>query len=125
MRGILPFLLALAFAWPARGEVFLFDAPSGQPTRELTIYSTLDEGLAYLREHSGSQFDPQCVAMAERWRDRVMRADAALQLVEPGDSGRVEAAASALKAVTALMQAEVAPALEVSIGFSSADGDCR
>lgn len=33
---------------------------------------TLDEGLAYLREHSGSQFDPQCVAMAERrfddWR---------------------------------------------------------
>ena len=46
MRGILPFLLALAFAWPARGEVFLFDAPSGQPTRELTIYSTLDEGLA-------------------------------------------------------------------------------
>jgi putative two-component system response regulator len=30
---------------------------------------TLDEGLAYLREHSGSQFDPQCVAMAERCFD--------------------------------------------------------
>ncbi|PLL11243.1 iron ABC transporter [Tabrizicola sp. TH137] len=46
MRGILPFLLALAFAWPARGEVFLFQAPSGAAARELTIYSTLDEGLA-------------------------------------------------------------------------------
>lgn len=30
---------------------------------------TLDEGLAYLRENSGSQFDPQCVAMAERCFD--------------------------------------------------------
>lgn len=46
MRGIVLFLLTLAFAWPARGEVFLFDAPSGKPARELTIYSTLDEGLA-------------------------------------------------------------------------------
>lgn len=46
MRGILPILLALAFAWPARGEVFLFEAPSGTAARELTIYSTLDEGLA-------------------------------------------------------------------------------
>lgn len=63
------------------------------------------------------------MALAELWRERVMQADAALQLVQPGDAGRVEAAASALKAVTALMQAEVAPALEVSIGFSSADGD--
>lgn len=42
----MPFLLALAFAWPARGEVFLFQAPSGSAARELTIYSTLDEGLA-------------------------------------------------------------------------------
>ena len=30
---------------------------------------TLDEGLAYLRARSGSQFDPQCVAMAERCFD--------------------------------------------------------
>ena len=30
---------------------------------------TLDEGLAHLREHSGSQFDPQCVAAAERCFD--------------------------------------------------------
>lgn len=33
-------------ATPAMAEVFLFDAPSGQAGRELTIYSTLDEGLA-------------------------------------------------------------------------------
>jgi HD-GYP domain-containing protein (c-di-GMP phosphodiesterase class II) len=30
---------------------------------------TLDEGLAYLRDHGGSQFDPQCVAAAERCFD--------------------------------------------------------
>ena len=30
---------------------------------------TLDEGLAYLREHSGSQFDPRCVAVAEQHFD--------------------------------------------------------
>jgi HD-GYP domain-containing protein (c-di-GMP phosphodiesterase class II) len=34
---------------------------------------SLDEGLAYLRENSGKQFDPQCVAAVERcfddWRD--------------------------------------------------------
>lgn len=45
---------------------------------------SLDEGLAYLLEHAGSQFDPQCVAMAERCFDdwcgihhRFRQADAA------------------------------------------------
>jgi iron(III) transport system substrate-binding protein len=33
-------------ALPALGEVFTFAAPSGTASRELTIYSTLDEGLA-------------------------------------------------------------------------------
>lgn len=38
-------LLIWVFALPARGEVFEFSAPAGEG-RELTIYSTLDEGLA-------------------------------------------------------------------------------
>ena len=46
MRGILPYLMALTFALPAQGEVFLFEAPSGTAAREFTIYSTLDEELA-------------------------------------------------------------------------------
>lgn len=45
--GIVRFvLLSLLAALPARGEVFEFAAPSGGSGRELTVYSTLDEGLA-------------------------------------------------------------------------------
>jgi predicted lipoprotein len=67
------------------------------------------------------------LALAEQWRQGVLQADAALQAATPAngvlDPTRIEAATSALKGVTLLMQAQVAPALEVSIGFSSADGD--
>jgi predicted lipoprotein len=67
------------------------------------------------------------LALAEQWRQSVLQADAALQAATPTngvlDAARIEAATSTLKGVTLLMQAQVAPALEVSIGFSSADGD--
>ena len=67
------------------------------------------------------------LALAEQWRQGVLQADAALQAATPAngvlDATLIEAATSALKGVTLLMQAQVAPALEVSIGFSSADGD--
>lgn len=62
-------------------------------------------------------------ALADRWRAQVLAADAAMKTTESTDAARVEAAAAALKGVTALLQAEVGAALEVSIGFSSADGD--
>lgn len=63
------------------------------------------------------------LALADRWRDRVMQSDAAMQRADPSDARGVEVAAGALKSLNALMQAEVAQALEVSIGFSSSDGD--
>lgn len=44
-RGV--FLAGLVgAASPAGAELFLFDPPSGRTARELTVYSTLDEGLA-------------------------------------------------------------------------------
>lgn len=46
MRGLSVLVLCLFAALPARGEVFGFPALSGAGARELTIYSTLDEGLA-------------------------------------------------------------------------------
>ncbi len=47
MKGMALFLAGLiGVAWPAMAEVFLFEAPSGEAERELTIYSTLDKGLA-------------------------------------------------------------------------------
>lgn len=44
--GVLCLAAVIGAAWPALGEVFLFDAPSGRAEQELTIYSTLDESLA-------------------------------------------------------------------------------
>lgn len=46
MRGLSVLVLFLVAALPARAEVFGFPAPSGVTGPELTIYSTLDEGLA-------------------------------------------------------------------------------
>lgn len=63
------------------------------------------------------------IALAERWRAAADRADRAMQDVDPSRVAGVEAAASALKGLTTLMQAEVAGSLEVNLGFSSADGD--
>ena len=63
------------------------------------------------------------LALADRWRSTVLAADAAVQNLTSTEPALVEAAAAALKRVTALMQTEVSAALEVRIGFSSADGD--
>jgi predicted lipoprotein len=63
------------------------------------------------------------IALADRWRGAVERADRAMQAVDPSRVAGVEAAAGALKGLTTLMQAEVAGRLEVNLGFSSADGD--
>lgn len=63
------------------------------------------------------------LALADRWRSALDKADAAMGRVDPAKPASVEAATSALKGLTTLMQAEVAAGMEVSLGFSSADGD--
>ena len=70
----------------------------------------------YLR---GRGLNPQADAL----RRAVDAADAALRGLTPGARPRVLAAARALEALSRLVESQVAPALEVSIGFSDADGD--
>lgn len=96
--------------WAALRALAIQDGAAPQPDQAAVPIET------YLRGRG--QID-----LADRWRQRVEQADAAMKAAAPDDTARIETAATALKGVKALMQAEVAQALEVSIGFSSADGD--
>lgn len=70
----------------------------------------------YLR---GRGLNPQADAL----RRAVGQADTALRGLTPDSGPRLEAAARALDALARHVEGEVAPALEVGIGFSDADGD--
>lgn len=61
--------------------------------------------------------------LADRWVAQVERTTASLRGLRPGDSARLDAAVRELAATKALAEAELAPALEISVGFSDADGD--
>lgn len=62
-------------------------------------------------------------APADELRRAVQQADPALEGLSVGAPERLTDAARALAALGRVMQEQVAPALEVSIGFSDADGD--
>lgn len=64
------------------------------------------------------------IALAERWGKAIDAASASLSSLPAQPSEReLLALARTLKGVSSLYQAEVAAALDVSLGFSSADGD--
>jgi hypothetical protein len=105
-----------AAAWSAEWDTLrrLGRAPAGrEPPRP-------GEGLVpfvtYLR---GRGLNPQADAL----RRAIDTADAALRGLTPGSRPRVLGAARALQALSRLVESQVAPALQVSIGFSDADGD--
>lgn len=60
---------------------------------------------------------------ADALRTAVWRCDAALDALDPTQHDRVQAATAALATLRRLVEDEVAPALNVSVGFSDADGD--
>ncbi len=62
-------------------------------------------------------------ALADHWQRQLQRTDRAMQGLEPGDRARIAAATRELGRTKALAEAELAPALKISIGFSDADGD--
>ncbi|MET0310988.1 MAG: imelysin family protein [Burkholderiaceae bacterium] len=64
------------------------------------------------------------MALAEKWGKAIDAASAAMGALpaQPGEKDFM-ALSARLKAVTSLYQGEVAPALDVPLGFSSADGD--
>jgi uncharacterized protein len=61
--------------------------------------------------------------LADRWAAQVSRAGAAMQGLRPDHRGRLDTAVRELAQLKALAENEVAPAVQVSIGFSDADGD--
>ncbi|MCD2511786.1 imelysin family protein [Comamonas endophytica] len=61
--------------------------------------------------------------LAQQWVDAVQAADQAMAQLASTDSEAVLKAVRALNQVKQQMQDQVAPALEVNIGFSDADGD--
>ena len=81
-----------------------------QPGQGLVPFET------YLR---GRGLNPQADAL----RRAIAQADTALDGLMPESGPRLQAAARALDALAREVEGQVAPALEVSIGFSDADGD--
>jgi uncharacterized protein len=61
--------------------------------------------------------------LADRVRQASLRAAAAMAAASPANAARLPAAEQALAALEQVLGGEVAPALEVTIGFSDADGD--
>lgn len=61
--------------------------------------------------------------LADRLVQSVAEADAAMRRATPADLPALPAATRALAGVKKLIEAEVAPALEVVVGFSDGDGD--
>lgn len=61
--------------------------------------------------------------LADRWRETVGQADSAMRELNSGKSDRLLPAAKRLAALKRMAEEDVAPALNVSIGFSDADGD--
>ncbi|MBN9407983.1 MAG: imelysin family protein [Burkholderiales bacterium] len=102
---------AWAAEWEGVGGLATFRA-SGvpQPGVDLVPVET------YLR---GRGLNP----LADKLRAAVGQVDTAFQGLVPGDAAKVNAAGRALAGVKRLVEGEIAPALEVNIGFSDADGD--
>jgi uncharacterized protein len=97
--------------WQAIEALALFNGDAApQPGREPVPLET------YLR---GRGLNP----LADRWRAQVARTGRALLGLQPGDSARVDTAVRELADLKTLAEAELAPGVQVSIGFSDADGD--
>jgi predicted lipoprotein len=62
-------------------------------------------------------------ALADRWVAAVRKVDDAMAGARPDEAASVRAASQALAGLKQLAEAELAPALDIRIGFSDADGD--
>lgn len=114
-------------AWPrqASGRSAASWAASWQGLRRLAVIGDQGapapgEGLvsieAYLRGRGR-------LALADRWAERIARTDAAMRALQPARAASLDAAVRELAQTRRLAEDEVATALEVSLGFSDADGD--
>ncbi|RCW72904.1 imelysin family protein [Pseudorhodoferax soli] len=102
-------------AWAAQwqGLRTLAVAPDdsvAQPGQDLVALET------YMR---GRGLNP----LADRWAATVRKVDAAVAAARPDAPASVQAASKAVAGLKQLAEAELAPALNIRIGFSDADGD--
>ena len=93
-----------------RSACVLGDRPTPVPGQAPVPFETMLRGLG---------LNP----LADRVVESAAKADAVLRGLDPRDTARVRDAAAALGNLGALVQDEVATALNVRIGFSDADGD--
>lgn len=103
-------------SWAARWEAL---AALGLTDRARPVPAP-GEGLVALELYlRGRGLNP----LADRLRERMRDAAAALRRADPDAPTRVAQAARAVGRARQLAEAEVAPALDVQIGFSDSDGD--
>jgi predicted lipoprotein len=104
-----------ARAWSARWQALrdLAATSAAPPRPDGSAPVTLEQ---YLR---GRGLNP----LADRLAAAAARADTALRRAASAKRDTLRAASAALAALRKLVEDEVAPALQVSIGFSDADGD--
>ncbi|KQP23050.1 imelysin family protein [Pseudorhodoferax sp. Leaf267] len=104
-----------AQAWAAqwqglRALAVAADNAVPQPGKDLVTLET------YMR---GRGLNP----LADRWAATVRRVDDAIAAARPDAPASVQAATKAVAGLKQLAEAELAPALDIRIGFSDADGD--
>jgi hypothetical protein len=97
--------------WQALRDLAIFQG--GEPARPGQGVVPLE---TYLR---GRGLNP----LADRWAAQVARAHTAMQGLQPTAGRGLDRAVRELAALKAMAETELAPALEISIGFSDADGD--
>ena len=61
--------------------------------------------------------------LADRLREGLLDTDRKMAAIDPGDEATLSAATAALERLKRLVEVDAAPALQVRIGFSDADGD--
>lgn len=100
--------------WQALREMAMFTGDAQAPA------PAAGQGVVPLETYlRGRGLNP----LADAWVQQVERTDTALRKLQPAPGPRVLAAARELAQTKRLAEADVAPALEVGIGFSDADGD--
>jgi uncharacterized protein len=102
--------LSWARQWAALRALAVFGGSVAQPGEGLVPLET------YLRGRGLN-------TLAERWQRQAERTDRAMAGLRPTDRRRVAAAVQELARLKRLSEAELAPALQITIGFSDADGD--
>ena len=113
------------------GRVSGFSSTRQAPGRPLTITSGVTAWAAAEPVAPGAGLAPLetflrsrgALDLADRLREGLLDTDRKMAAIDPGDEATLSAATAALERLKRLVEVDAAPALQVRIGFSDADGD--